>query len=96
MLCDSLGLAVEVTEAHEVSALGAALLAGVGVGVYEGLVEAVSSTVRVARRHEPDESRRAGATLRYAQYTEAVHALKQVDLGPGVPATTVRAAHAAE
>ncbi len=92
MLCDSLGLAVEVTEAQEVSALGAALLAGVGVGVYDGLVEAVSSTVRVARVQEPDETRRAEAGLRYEQFTEAMRAVGQLDLGPGVPFTTDRPA----
>lgn len=90
MLCDGLGLAAEVTEAQEVSALGAALLAGVGVGVYADLAEAVSRTVRVARGHEPDESRRAAADLRYEQYAKAVHALEQLDLGPGVTVTSDR------
>lgn len=88
MLRDGLGPAVEVREAQEVSALGAALLAGVGVGVYDSLVEAVGSTVRAARVQQPDETRRVGAGLRYEQLTEAVRAVGQLDFGPGVAFTT--------
>jgi L-xylulokinase len=84
MLADSLGMSVEVTESQEVSALGAALLAGVGIGVYDGLAEAVSSTVRVARSHQPDASRRAESNVRYGRYTEAIHALQRLNLDPGV------------
>ena len=92
MLCDGLGLAVEVTEAQEVSALGAALLAGVGVGVYDSVVEAVDSSVRVARRLEPDAARGVESDARYEHYLEAVRALAQLDLGPVPLATTERGA----
>jgi L-xylulokinase len=90
MLSDSLGLAVEVTESQEVSALGAALLAGVGVGVYDSLDHAVASTVRVARRHHPESTCHAESNLRYRRYADAVRALERLDLGPVEPVTTGR------
>ena len=39
--------------------LGAALLAGVGVGFYKDYEEAVSLTVKETRRHEPDPKNKA-------------------------------------
>jgi autoinducer 2 (AI-2) kinase len=53
LLADVLGRPVEVTAAHEASALGAALCAGVGAGVYGDLSEAAARQVRIARRCEP-------------------------------------------
>lgn len=88
MLCDGLGSSLEVTEAQEVSALGAALLAGVGVGVFTSLDEAVACTVRVARDHHPEAARQTEATARYGRYAEAVRALERLDLGPADPVTT--------
>lgn len=43
-----------VPDSDNATTLGAALLAGVGVGAYSGYEEAVERTVRVRRRHEPD------------------------------------------
>lgn len=85
MLADCLGSALTVTESQEVSALGAALLAGVGVGVYDDLDHAVASTVRVAREHTPDPDRHEELTMRYQRYNQAVTALQQVDLEPVRP-----------
>jgi len=90
---DSLGFEVEVTESQEVSALGAALLAGVGIGVYDSLCHAVASTVRVARHHHPEASCHADSAVRYERYSEAVRVLEQLDLGPLDPGTRPRQAH---
>ena len=38
------------------AALGAALLAGVGVGVYRDFVEATERTIRVQREHIPNQA----------------------------------------
>jgi L-xylulokinase len=83
LLADAVGADLEVTKAQEVSALGAALLAGVGVGVYDSVDLAASSAVRVGRSHHPDPRRHAELSLRYARYRAAVDALKGLDLGPG-------------
>ena len=53
LLADVVGRPVEVTAAHEASALGAALCAGVGAGVFASLAEGAARMVRVARRCEP-------------------------------------------
>jgi sugar (pentulose or hexulose) kinase len=55
-LADATEVSLEVTDAVEAGARGAAALAGVGVGWYSSLDDAVASTVRVTRRHEPQPS----------------------------------------
>lgn len=82
LLCDTLGVAVEVTESKEVSALGAALLAGLGIGVYQSVEHAVASTVRVAREHHPTAGRQGVLGARYERYSEAVRVLGKLDLDP--------------
>ena len=56
---DLTGLPVEVVDQDEPGAFGAALLAGVGVGAYPSLSDAVERLVRVRYRYEPDPSRGA-------------------------------------
>jgi L-xylulokinase len=82
MLADSLGSAIEVTEASEVSALGAAMLAGIGVGAYGSVEDVVAATVRVARGQEPGSARQVELDQRYERYREAVRTLEHLDLGP--------------
>ncbi|TQS45006.1 FGGY-family carbohydrate kinase [Cryptosporangium phraense] len=71
LLADALGLPVEVTDAAEAGARGAAMLAGAGVGAYAGLGAAVKECVRVVRRHEPERNLDA----RYGRYLAAASAL---------------------
>jgi L-xylulokinase len=75
LLCDALGLPIEVTDATEAGARGAAMLAGVGVGTYRDLPDAVGACVRVIRRHEPDASRGAVLRERYARYLSVAEKL---------------------
>ena len=82
LLCDTVGVTLEVTEAEEVSALGAALLAGTGVGAYGDVEEAVAATVRVAREHHPEAARRDLVDARYDRYSQASDVLGRLDLGP--------------
>jgi len=51
---DVYGLPVEIVEAEEGAAYGAALLAGVGCKVWASVDEACDRVVRVASRAEPD------------------------------------------
>lgn len=55
---DITGRVIRVPCSNHATTLGAALLAGVGVGVYGSFDEAVSRTVRIQRTHTPDESNR--------------------------------------
>jgi xylulokinase len=48
------------------STLGAAMLAGVGAGLYRDFPDAVAQTVHIERVHEPDEARHR----LYQQYFE--------------------------
>jgi L-xylulokinase len=82
LLCDVFGLAVEVTSSDEVSALGSAILAGTAVGAFDTLDDGVASTVRVARRHDPDASSRDLLGSRYARYLRLVRTLGELDDGP--------------
>ena len=76
LFADALGLAVEVPEAVEVGALGAALVAGVGVGAYGSLAEAAARCCRVAARHAPDPDRHAILDRRFARYRAMAEALR--------------------
>ena len=56
---DVTGKPIVVPSSYTATTLGAALLAGVGVGFYKDYEEAVACTVREMRRHEPDSSKKA-------------------------------------
>lgn len=53
ILADTLGAAVETIASDEGPALGAALIAGVGTGVYAGFEEATAQTVKIAGCIDP-------------------------------------------
>jgi len=57
ILADVTGKQVAVPVVREATALGAAIVAGVGVGVFNGIVEAVESLVRWERHYQPDQER---------------------------------------
>jgi xylulokinase len=57
IIADVIGIPVVFPETLEAAALGAAILAGVGVGVYDSVQGAAGRLVRVAGRHEPDKAR---------------------------------------
>lgn len=57
MKADITGLPINVPDSDTASALGACMLAGVGVGVFSDYGEAVSRTVTFRRRYEPDPER---------------------------------------
>ncbi len=51
---DVTGTTIHVPAATTATTLGAAILAGLGVGAYASAAEAVDATVRIERTHEPD------------------------------------------
>ena len=63
LLADLSGVPVEVVAQEEPGSFGAAILAGVGAGVYPSVSAAVAQLVTVGRRFEPDLARGA----RYAR-----------------------------
>lgn len=75
---DVYGYAVETVEAEEGAAYGAALLAGVGGGVWRTVDEACNAVVRVNGRVEPDPAARAVLEKQYARYRALYPALRSV------------------
>jgi sugar (pentulose or hexulose) kinase len=59
LIADVTGVPLEVVAQDEPGAFGAAILAGVGAGVYGSVSAAVSELVTVSRRFEPDSGRGA-------------------------------------
>jgi xylulokinase len=75
---DVTGLEVVVPETTETTALGAAMLALVGVGAYNSLAEASSEMVRVVARFEPNPRARQEYESLYALYRETYFTLLPV------------------
>ena len=73
---DALGLPVEIPESAEIGALGAALVAGVGAGVYGSLGQAAEQACKVVDRYEPNGKRHAALTLRFKRYLDLAQALR--------------------
>jgi L-xylulokinase len=93
IFADVLQLPIEVTACEELGAMGAAMAAGVGVGLFSSFEEAADRMVRVTRTVDPDP--RAGPVYdeKYAHYREAIAALGQVwDAPPAAGAPARRAA----
>jgi xylulokinase len=77
---DVYGREVEVLAAEEGAAYGAALLAGVGVGVWSSVDAACDQVIRVAETVEPDALAAATLDSRYAAFRSIYGALKDVGI----------------
>jgi xylulokinase len=75
---DVYGQAVERVEAEEGAAFGAALLAGVGVGVWPSVEAACDAVVRVAERVESEEAAMVVMRERYRAYRRIYPALREI------------------
>ncbi|NPV08926.1 MAG: hypothetical protein HPY83_13310 [Anaerolineae bacterium] len=77
MKADVTGLPVDVPKHEEITLLGAAMLAGVGAGVYADLDESIEATRFPSRTSEPDPE----AHRRYSDLYESLFALLPSSLG---------------
>lgn len=75
MFADGLGVPVTVAAASETGALGAAIAASVGAGIYPDEVAAVRAMTRPARRFVPNPAMRAHYDRRYAIWTRLTQAV---------------------
>ena len=75
---DVYGQTVETVQAEEGAAYGAALLAGVGVGVWPTVDAACDAVVRVARRTAPDAVATQVMQTTYARYRRIYPALRGI------------------
>ena len=72
---DITGKPIVVPASDTATTLGAAILAGVGVGFYKDYDEAVSLTVKETRRHEPSPENKAVYDKTYQTYLELYKSL---------------------
>lgn len=75
---DILGTPLATVKVTEAGALGAAMLAGVGTGVYGSIDEAVEAVVEVDRVFEPDAKRHERYTEQFEKYRQVYPALKEI------------------
>ena len=75
---DITGKTIIVPASDTATTLGAALLAGVGVGFYKDYEEAVSLTVKETRRHEPDPKNKAVYDKTFETYIELYKSLAHI------------------
>ena len=76
LLADMTGLRVEVTDTHEAGARGAAMLAGVGIGLLEDPLDAARRWVQVIRVHVPRAARAGLYDDRFVRWRTAIEALQ--------------------
>jgi xylulokinase len=74
---DVYGRPVETLHVSESTVLGAALLGGVGAGVFASIDEGVQAMVRVTRQIEPDAARHRFYQDLYQAYAQAYEGLQQ-------------------
>jgi xylulokinase len=72
---DVYGMPVELIEADEGAAYGAGLLAGVGIGKWRSVEAACETSVRVARRIQPNPKTVERMSLQYKEYRKLYPAL---------------------
>lgn len=78
IVCDVLGIAIEMPRVTDAS-FGAALIAGVGIGMHANEIEAARASVEVVARHEPDPALRGRYETMYAIYRDSARATADVN-----------------
>ncbi|MDR0361661.1 MAG: hypothetical protein LBJ46_03095 [Planctomycetota bacterium] len=75
---DITGRTVVVTESDEAACLGAAVVAGVGAGVFDSLKNACDRMVKVKSRYEPDPANRDVYGETYRKYIDLYEAVRPI------------------
>jgi xylulokinase len=75
---DVYGMAVDLAAAEEGAAYGAALLAGVGAGMWQSVKAACETAVHVARQVEPIRKNVDLMNRRYEEYRKLYPALRGI------------------
>lgn len=76
MFADCLGVPIAVADARETGALGAAIGAGVGTGLFASYEDAVSAMTDIRRTYQPDTAMKAFYDRRYQTYLNLTEAMK--------------------
>lgn len=75
IFADVLGMPVSVAVSRETGALGAAIAAGTGVGLFADFTEGANAMVRVERHYKPNDALTAHYNRRYALYKDIAVAM---------------------
>ena len=75
IFADVLAMPVTVAVSRETGALGAAIAAGTGVGLFADFTEGANAMVRVDRHYRPNGALAAHYNRRYALYTDIAEAM---------------------
>ncbi len=75
MMADALQIPLEVVASTELSAMGAAMCAGIGCGLFADFADAVENMVRIDRTYSPDPALASVYAEKYARYENALAAL---------------------
>ncbi len=78
MFADALQLPIEIAANEELGAMGAAICAGAGAGLFASIPQAVERMVKISRVVEPDPASREIYDGKYARYRAFVEALRAV------------------
>lgn len=76
MKADITGCTIEVPSSDTATALGAAILAGVGTGIYKDFEEAAFTCVQIKRTHTPNPANKAVYDQGYQKYLQLYQNLK--------------------
>jgi len=77
IFADTLQLPMEVPDGIEIGARGAAMSAGIGVGVYKDHADAVSTAVKIKRRQEPNPAATPFYLERYTEYKKLLECMQE-------------------
>jgi autoinducer 2 (AI-2) kinase len=78
IVADVLGIPVKVPVVKESTSLGAAIYAGVGIGLYSSAEEAAKHLVRFEKRFDPDSATHAMYEQRYSDWSRAYARLLEI------------------
>lgn len=77
MFADALEFPIDVPDGQEIGARGAALSAGIGVGVYKDHVDAVKRAVKIQRHYEPNPNATPFYLDRYREYKRLAECMQE-------------------
>lgn len=77
LMANALPLPIEVTDAEEAGARGAAIMAGIGVGIYNDVDDAAARAVRIVRTHYPEPAWPSVLDGQYASFLRLMAAARE-------------------
>jgi L-xylulokinase len=77
MFADAIGIPMEVVDGQEMGARGAAMCAGIGIGVYDNYQDAVDKAVKLKRRHEPNPECGSAYSERFIEHQNLVQVMQE-------------------